>query len=180
MQSKHKWIIGCLILVLVIIFLRGVLAHLNDGTVYYGKAKDMASLPVEQKVVLGFPSDQSPRFVYAYRGHSRYFWAVVDAERDTVVQWIALVCQEPDVHVSLHEVLNKKERDILSSKASLRERDMPYLALDPEDWQRDIDYWVIGPTAILYDPVTKQVLFEIMQPIPDIDEAGPFLYLKRQ
>ena len=184
MQAKYKCIIGCLILILVIMFFRGVLAELNDdlrhGVAFYGKAKEMANLPVEQKVVLGFPSDQSPRFVYAYRRNARYFWTVVDAERDTVVKWIERVCQEPDVRVTWHEVLNKTEKDILASKTSLRERDMPYLALDPEDWQRDIEYWR-GRTEIFYNPATKQVLFSIMEPIPDLrDVTKPFLYLKRQ
>lgn len=176
MQAKYKWIIVCLVLVLVIIFLRWAVADLMYGRVYYGKAKDMASLPVEQKVVLGFHSDQAPRFVYAYRGHGQYFWAVVDAERDTVVKWIERVCLESDEY-GFHEVLNEREA---SSFRGLPEEDRSYLALEPEDWQNDIDSWQIDWVSIYYNPATKQVLFYLMHPIPDIDEAGPFLYLERQ
>jgi hypothetical protein len=175
MQAKYKWIMGCLILVLVIMFFRGVLAYLNYGTVFYGKAKDMASLPVEQKVVLGFPSDKSPRFVYANVWKSHRLWAVVDAERDTVVKWIERVCLESDEY-GFHEVLNGRE---VSSFRGLPAEDRSYLALDPEDWQTDIDSWRIDWVSIYYNPATKQVLFFLGPTVPMLDETKPFLYLKR-
>ena len=176
MQSKHKWIIGCLVLVLVIIFVRGVLTYLAHGTVCYGTAKEMASLPVERKVVLGFPSDQSPRFVYAYRGHGRLLWVVVDAERETVEKWIERVCLESNKY-DFHELLNGKEPRFFKA---LSEEHRSYLALNPEDWQHDIDSWEIDWASVYYNPATKQVLFYLMNDIPDLDVTKPFLYLKRQ